>query len=70
MLAKVDSICAQQDLTRSQAFRRTPVQHATLTGQGKRAEALNLAKPVHEWFTEGFKTRDLKEANALLDELV
>jgi hypothetical protein len=51
-------------------FRRTPVQHATLTGQGKRAEALNLLKPVHEWFTEGFKTRDLKEANAVLDELV
>jgi predicted ATPase len=41
-----------------------------LTGQGRRAEALNSLKPVHEWFTEGFKTRDLKEAKALLDELV
>jgi hypothetical protein len=28
-----------------------------------------MLKPVHEWFTEGFKTRDLKEANAVLDEL-
>jgi hypothetical protein len=25
--------------------------------------------PVHGWFTEGFDTRDLKEAKALLDEL-
>jgi len=41
-----------------------------LTGQGRRAEALNLLKPVHEWFTEGFKTWDLKEAKARLDELV
>jgi len=25
--------------------------------------------PVYEWFTEGFDTRDLKEAKALLDQL-
>jgi hypothetical protein len=25
--------------------------------------------PVYGWFTEGFDTRDLKEAKALLDEL-
>ena len=25
--------------------------------------------PVYRWFTEGFDTRDLKEAKALLDEL-
>jgi hypothetical protein len=25
--------------------------------------------PVYDWFTEGFDTRDLKEAKALLDEL-
>lgn len=37
--------------------------------QGKDAEALNLLKPVYEWFTEGFETRDLREAKALLDEL-
>jgi tetratricopeptide (TPR) repeat protein len=38
-------------------------------GQGKRKEALNLLKPVYDWFTEGFDTKDLKEAKALLDEL-
>jgi len=37
--------------------------------QGKRAEALDLLKPVYDWFTEGFDTKDLKEAKALLDEL-
>jgi len=27
------------------------------------------APPVYGWFTEGFDTRDLKEAKALLDAL-
>jgi tetratricopeptide (TPR) repeat protein len=38
--------------------------------QGRRAEARNLLAPVYGWFTEGFDTADLKEAKALLDELV
>jgi predicted ATPase len=37
--------------------------------QGKRDEARDLLAPVYGWFTEGFDTRDLKEAKALLDEL-
>jgi class 3 adenylate cyclase/predicted ATPase len=37
--------------------------------QGKRAEAHALLVPVHDWFTEGFDTIDLKQARALLDEL-
>jgi predicted ATPase len=37
--------------------------------QGRRAEARDLLAPVHNWFTEGFDTPDLKEAKALLDEL-
>src|SRR4029077_858064 len=37
--------------------------------QGKRDEARELLAPVYGWFTEGFNTRDLKEAKALLDEL-
>jgi predicted ATPase len=36
--------------------------------QGKGATRKLLA-PVYGWFTEGFDTRDLKEAKALLDEL-
>jgi predicted ATPase len=37
--------------------------------QGRRQEARDLLAPIYGWFTEGFDTRDLKEANALLDEL-
>jgi predicted ATPase len=37
--------------------------------QGKTAEARELLAPVYGWFTEGFETRDLKEAKALLEEL-
>jgi predicted ATPase len=37
--------------------------------QGKRDEARELLAPVYGWFTEGFDTRDLKDATALLDEL-
>jgi predicted ATPase len=29
-------------------------------------QARELLAPVYEWFTEGFDTRDLKEAKALL----
>jgi class 3 adenylate cyclase/predicted ATPase len=38
--------------------------------QGRRAEARDLLAPVYGWFTEGFDTADLKEAKALLDELM
>jgi DNA-binding winged helix-turn-helix (wHTH) protein/predicted ATPase len=37
--------------------------------QGKRAEASALLAPVYGWFTEGFDTADLLEAQALLAEL-
>jgi predicted ATPase len=37
--------------------------------QKKRQQAHDLLAPVYGWFTEGFDTLDLKEANALLGEL-
>jgi predicted ATPase len=37
--------------------------------QGKPQQARELLAPVCDWFTEGFNTRDLKEAKALLGEL-
>jgi predicted ATPase len=37
--------------------------------QGKRDAARELLAPVYGWFTEGFDTRDLKEAKTLLEEL-
>ena len=37
--------------------------------QGKQQQARELLTPVYGWFTEGFETRDLKDAKALLEEL-
>ena len=37
--------------------------------QGKRDAARDFLAPVYAWFTEGFDTRDLKGAKALLAEL-
>jgi predicted ATPase len=37
--------------------------------RGKRAEACVLLAPIYNWFSEGFDTKDLKEAKGLLDEL-
>ncbi len=38
--------------------------------QGKGKEAYEMLAPIYNWFTEGFKTKDLKDAKALLDSLV
>jgi predicted ATPase len=38
--------------------------------QGRHSEAHDLLAPIYSWFTEGFDTLDLKEAKALLDELL
>jgi predicted ATPase len=37
--------------------------------QGKRAEALDVLSSIYVVFTDGFETRDLQEAEALLAEL-
>jgi adenylate cyclase len=37
--------------------------------QGKSAEARQLLAEIYGWFTEGFDTKDLQEAKALLAEL-
>jgi len=37
--------------------------------QGKKKQAWQLLAEISGWFTEGFDTRDLQEAKALLEEL-
>ena len=37
--------------------------------QGKKHEAHQLLSEIYGWFTEGFDTKDLQEAKALLEEL-
>jgi hypothetical protein len=34
-----------------------------------RDEARTILTEIYNWFTEGFETTDLKQANGLLDEL-
>jgi predicted ATPase len=40
-----------------------------LVSYGDQAEALALMAPIHDWFTEGRDTKDLKEAGQLLLEI-
>ena len=40
-----------------------------LHGQGKSIKARDLLMPTCRWFAEGFDSRDLKDAKALLAEL-
>ena len=37
--------------------------------QDKREDARQLLAEIYGWFTEGFETKDLQEAKALLEEL-
>jgi hypothetical protein len=40
-----------------------------LASQGRRDEARAMLADIHNWFTEGLDTADLKEAKVLLGEL-
>jgi hypothetical protein len=57
-LLVVNSICGQHVLLLQDSVPR-----------GKPQQARELLAPVYGWFMEGFVTRDLKEAKALLAEL-
>jgi predicted ATPase len=62
------------DIARAQKAKSWELRAATALArlwrsQGKIKEAHDLLAPVYGWFTEGFDTKDLKEAKALLDEL-
>jgi predicted ATPase len=60
---------ARAQQTRSWELRAATSLARLWRDQGRRAEAHDLLAPVYGWFTEGFDTRDLKEARALLEEL-
>jgi predicted ATPase len=62
------------DVSRRQRARSLELRAALSLGrlwqqQGKRLESRQMLAGVYGWFTEGFDTRDLQEANALLTEL-
>jgi predicted ATPase len=37
--------------------------------QGKKKRARQMLAKIYSWFTEGFDTKDLQEAEALLEKL-
>ena len=60
---------ARQQQAKSWELRAAMSLARLLRDQGKPEQARELLAPVYGWFTEGFDTRDLKEAKALFGEL-
>ena len=60
---------ARQQQAKSWELRAAMSRARLWRSQGKSQQARELLAPVYGWFTEGFDTRDLKEAKALLEEL-
>jgi class 3 adenylate cyclase/predicted ATPase len=60
---------ARQQQAKSWELRTTTSLAQLWKQQGKRTEPHKLLSEVYNWFTEGFDTKDLQEAKALLDEL-
>ena len=74
LAAAEENYLASLDVGREQQAKswelRTSTSLARLwQSQGKRKEAHNLLAPVYNWFTEGFDTKDLIDAKALLEQL-
>ena len=65
-----DSVeCAKRQGAASWELRSTTDLARVLESQNRTAEAHDRLAPVHARFAEGFATRDLMEANALLARL-
>jgi len=60
---------AQQQQAKSWELRAVMSLARLYQNQGKREEARTLLTQIYLWFTEGFDTKDLRDAKALLDEL-
>jgi predicted ATPase len=69
-LVRIAPLLAYGRLRERPAFKRRNYLARLWRDQGKPQQARELLAPVYGWFTEGFETGDLKDAKALLDELV
>ncbi len=62
------------DVARGQQAKSLELRGAVSLGrlwrdEGKRNQARQLLSEVHDWFTEGFETTDMRDAKSLLEEL-
>jgi predicted ATPase len=69
-----ECFCQAIEIARSQSAKSLELRAVTslsrlLQRQGKKEEARRMLGKIYGWFTEGFETPDLKEAEALLAEL-
>ena len=60
---------AQEQHAKSWELRASTSLARLWQAQGKRTEAHKLLSGIYNWFTEGFDTKDLKEAKTLIEEL-
>jgi class 3 adenylate cyclase/predicted ATPase len=60
---------ARQQQAKSWELRTAASYARLMRDEGRVGEAYELLAPIYAWFTEGFATKDLKDAKALLDEL-
>ena len=60
---------AQQQQAKSWELRAATSLARLWRSQGKVQQARELLAPVYGWFTEGFDTRDLRDAKELLEQL-
>jgi class 3 adenylate cyclase/predicted ATPase len=60
---------ARQQQAKSWELRAAKSMARLWCDQGKKEQARDLLAPIYGWFTEGFDTRDLKDAKALLEGL-
>jgi predicted ATPase len=60
---------AQKQQAKSLELRASTSLARLWRSQGKNAEAHQMLSEIYNWFTEGFETKDLQEAKALMEEL-
>lgn len=60
---------AQKQQAKSLKLRATMSLARLWRQQGKSHEAHAMLSEIYNWFTEGFDTKDLQEAKALIEEL-